>query len=64
MILYYMQIFQKCRGSKLELKGKTALITGGSDGYGNGIALVLKEQGCSVWITGRIQPMVQEIKPM
>lgn len=32
---------------------KTAVVTGGSKGYGYGCAQVLKEKGYSVWITGR-----------
>ncbi|WP_339733207.1 SDR family oxidoreductase [uncultured Gimesia sp.] len=35
------------------LVGKTAVITGGSRGYGAGIAKILKEAGADVWITGR-----------
>lgn len=37
----------------MELKGKIALVTGGSEGYGKGIAEALKNEGCKVWITGR-----------
>ncbi len=35
------------------LNGKIALVTGGSRGLGQGIALVLGEHGCTVYITGR-----------
>src|SRR6266566_1269586 len=35
------------------LKGKVALVTGASRGGGKGIALVLGEQGATVYITGR-----------
>lgn len=35
------------------LSGQTALVTGGSKGYGAGIASALKAAGASVWITGR-----------
>ncbi len=34
------------------LKGQVALITGGSGGYGAGIAEVLRRLGSDVWITG------------
>ena len=33
--------------------GKIAIITGGSKGYGAGIAEALKQAGAEVWITGR-----------
>jgi NAD(P)-dependent dehydrogenase (short-subunit alcohol dehydrogenase family) len=36
-----------------ELTGKVAVVTGASRGIGKGIALVLAEQGCTVYITGR-----------
>lgn len=35
------------------LKGKVAVVTGASRGIGRGIALVLAEQGATVYITGR-----------
>ena len=35
------------------LKGQTAIVTGGSKGYGTGIAQALKQAGATVWITGR-----------
>ena len=38
---------------KTDLKGKTAIVTGGAKGYGLGIAQALKEKGMQVWITGR-----------
>ena len=38
---------------KHDFSGKTAVVTGGSTGYGAGIAEVLSKSGASVWITGR-----------
>ena len=35
------------------LKGKVALVTGASRGIGKGVAMVLAEQGATVYITGR-----------
>jgi NAD(P)-dependent dehydrogenase (short-subunit alcohol dehydrogenase family) len=35
------------------LTGKVAVVTGASRGIGKGIALVLAEQGCTVYVTGR-----------
>ncbi len=35
----------------MDLKGKVAVVTGGSKGYGKGIAEVLKKEGCKVIIT-------------
>lgn len=37
----------------MKLKNAKVLVTGGSDGYGRGIAAVLKNAGAEVWITGR-----------
>ena len=39
--------------SSLPLIGKTALVTGGSKGFGTGITAALKSAGAKVWITGR-----------
>lgn len=36
-----------------KLNGLVAIVTGGSKGYGAGIAEVLKKNGAEVWITGR-----------
>jgi len=38
---------------KTALKGAKVVVTGGSKGYGAGIAEVLVERGARVWITGR-----------
>jgi len=35
------------------LSGKVALVTGGSKGYGAGMAQALRDAGAEVWITGR-----------
>jgi len=40
---------------KVDLAGKTVVITGGNKGYGAGIAEALKNKGMNVWITGRDQ---------
>jgi NADP-dependent 3-hydroxy acid dehydrogenase YdfG len=37
----------------VDLKDKTAIVTGGSKGYGYGIAKALKAKGVAVWITSR-----------
>jgi NAD(P)-dependent dehydrogenase (short-subunit alcohol dehydrogenase family) len=38
---------------RINLSGKTAIVTGGSKGYGSGIAEALRQKGVNVWITGR-----------
>ena len=45
----------------MDLKGKTALVTGGSDGYGMGIAGALKGHECRVWITGRNEEKLDDV---
>jgi NAD(P)-dependent dehydrogenase (short-subunit alcohol dehydrogenase family) len=53
-------------GMDLELKGKRALVTGGSIGIGKACAKVLAEEGCEVIIASRdavaLQAAVQDIK--
>ncbi|MBC7866393.1 MAG: 3-ketoacyl-ACP reductase [Gloeobacteraceae cyanobacterium ES-bin-316] len=42
-----------------QLKGKTALITGGSRGIGKAIATALAKEGVNIIITGRNEPSLQ-----
>jgi NADP-dependent 3-hydroxy acid dehydrogenase YdfG len=44
-----------------DLKGKRAIVTGGSKGYGTGIAGVLREKGADVWITGRDEEALKNV---
>lgn len=37
----------------MEISNTTIIVTGGSEGYGKGIAKILKNSGATVWITGR-----------
>jgi NAD(P)-dependent dehydrogenase (short-subunit alcohol dehydrogenase family) len=39
----------------MQMKNRIVLVTGGSKGYGAGIAEVMKQAGAKVWITGREQ---------
>lgn len=45
--------------SKHCLCGAAAIVTGGSVGYGAGIAQVLKARGAEVWITGRRREVLE-----
>lgn len=42
------------------LNGATVIVTGGSKGYGAGIAGVLRQRGAEVWITGRDRTAVEK----
>lgn len=44
----------------MQLKGKKVLVTGGSSGYGKGIASILAQAGAEVWITGRNEKKLRE----
>ncbi len=39
--------------AQTSLEGAVAIVTGGSAGYGHGIAAVLRERGARVWVTAR-----------
>ncbi len=45
--------------SRMDLNGKTALITGGSTGIGMAVSLKLAEQGCKVFCFNRTDPEVR-----
>lgn len=44
----------------MKIAGAKVIVTGGSDGYGKGIAKVLKENGAIVWITGRNEEKLEK----
>ena len=44
----------------MDCKGKKVIVTGGSQGYGKGIAAALKARGAQVWITGRRQDVLAQ----
>ena len=46
---------------KVDLNGKSAIVTGGSKGYGTGIAEALKNKGMNVYITGRDQSALDSV---
>ncbi len=45
-------------------ESQTAIVTGGSGGYGAGIAKALREKGADVWITGRNEDSLAEVSRM
>ena len=47
----------------LQLKGKTALVTGGSEGIGKGIALALAKEGVDVAICARRKEPLEKPQP-
>ncbi|MCH2164170.1 MAG: SDR family oxidoreductase [Marinovum sp.] len=46
----------------MELKGKTVVVTGGSDGIGKHVCLKLASEGCNVAIVGRNEARLLEIE--
>jgi len=45
----------------MNLTGKKVIVTGGSGGYGKGIAEAFKKAGAEVWITGRNEKKLQAV---
>jgi len=45
----------------MELKGKVAIVSGASSGYGVGTAEALKKEGCIVWITSNQPKELKEV---
>ncbi len=45
----------------MDLSKRVAIVTGGSKGYGAGIAEALKRHGANVWITGRNEKPLKEM---
>jgi 2-hydroxycyclohexanecarboxyl-CoA dehydrogenase len=45
----------------MELAEKTAIVTGGGQGIGRGVALVLAERGAAVTVTGRTQDKLDQV---
>ena len=45
----------------MEISKTTIIVTGGSEGYGKGIAKILKTAGADVWITGRNEKNWQNV---
>jgi NAD(P)-dependent dehydrogenase (short-subunit alcohol dehydrogenase family) len=44
-----------------ELRGARALVTGANGGLGRAIAQALHQEGCSLVVTGRRAPLVEEV---
>ncbi len=48
-------------GNRAALDGQIAIVTGGSRGYGYGIAQALRAAGATVWITGRDEKALKAV---
>ena len=48
------------KGANMEIAGKTVIVTGGTGGYGKGIAKAFRTAGANVWITGRNEKALAE----